>query len=177
MQKFLLLLFISAVSLRAETPWPGIAYKEVRAYAWDPDPRLTMDKPFPHLLIHDDMSFADDVLNKDGALLSASQVKRLLTAEAHRWKERGKAACYEPHNAFVFFDANHQPVAYLELCLDCLGARTSPRDQECDPDFIALAALCHELKLPFGESKTLKKYRKSVGWVLRGDPLPPAATK
>jgi len=35
------------------------------------------------------------------------------------------AACYEPRHAFIFYDAHHKAIAYLEICLDCYNYRAT----------------------------------------------------
>jgi hypothetical protein len=141
-----------------------------------------MDRPEKfedELLIRDDFSFANGAINPKGKLLTKAQVKRLLAAEKRRYKERAKAACYSPHNAFVFYDRVHKPVAWLEVCLDCLGARSFPADHGFDPDYIAIAKLCAEIGLPFGNTKDLKEYIANTGWVLEPEnyPMPPGFRK
>jgi len=80
---------------------------------------------------------------------------------------RPKAACYVPHNAFVFYDKEHQPVAFLEICFDCLGDRSGPAlKADGDPDFIALAKIFSELKLPFGRFKTFAEFRENTAPIL-----------
>ncbi len=117
-------------------------------------------------LIREDMTFVNGVINKDGALLSAQQVKRLLKAEARRRAPRGVAGCYSPHNAFVFYNAEKKPVAFLEICFDCIGSRTVPEDAQCDPDFYALAVLCSELKLPYGRHRTPKEVQAAFDFAV-----------
>jgi hypothetical protein len=117
-------------------------------------------------MIHKDMTLPEGVINKDGALLNAQQVKRLLKAEARRFRSRGVAGCYSPHNAFVFYDAEKRPVAFLEICFDCIGSRTVPEDAQCDPDFHALAVLFSELKLPLGRPQNPKQVQEAFNFTL-----------
>lgn len=151
---------LAAVSLFAAEPWPGVQYTEVRAFAWDLKTREDS-------LIRDDFTLVDGVINKDGAVLNADQTKRLLAAQARRFEPRPLAGCYIPHNAFVFYNAEKKPVAFLEICFDCLGNRSQPADAKCDPDFIALVRIFDELKLPFGSSKTVKDYISEKAWILQ----------
>lgn len=140
-------------------PLPAIQYSGMEIADW----MRPFAQPFAHgWLIRPDMTFAHGVINKDGALLSAKQISRLLRAESRRFQPRAVAGCYSPHNAFVFYDAEKQPVAFLEICFDCMGARASPEDPGFDPDYYALAVLCAELKLPIGiEHTTAKQVRDS----------------
>jgi len=156
-----LLFFLSSIPLFAAAPWPGVKYTEVRAYAWSDA------IPSDILLIKPDWSFVDGVLNKEGALLNARQTKSLLAAESRRRIDRGVAGCYAPHNAFVFYNAEKKPVAFLEICFDCFGSRCSPVDEEGDPDFGALATIFSELKLPIGKRASLNEVRESWRTELR----------
>ena len=160
MNRIFLILLLSTVSLFANAPWPGVNYMEVRAFAWGP--RVTQSKS----PIRADRTFEEGVMNKDGVLLNDQQVKRLLAAQARRYTSRGKVACYSPHNAFVFYNAEKKPVAFLEVCFDCVGARMNPADEGCDPDFVALATLCAELKLPFGDYKSVEEFKKAFDRLL-----------
>jgi len=124
-------------------------------------------------LIREDMTFLGRVINQNGAPLNAQQVKRLLKAESRRFQPRGVAGCYIPHNAFVFYDAEKKPVAFLEICFDCLGARVIPEDPGFDPDYFALAVLCTELKLPLGfHNKTAKMVRNRLQWSIDPSKVP-----
>ena len=132
MKLSLFLFLLSAAFVSAAAPWPGVQYAEVRAFAWDASVS-------PEELIRADMSFADGVINKDGTRLSDAQVKRLLRAEAHPLAVPRTPGCYNPHNAFVFYNARKKPVAFLEICFDCTISRTYPEDPDGDPDLVALA--------------------------------------
>lgn len=159
--KLLFLSFLlSTVSLLGADPWPGVEYAEVRAFVWEPT-----KTPANEALILDDFTFIAGVINKEGSPLTAEQVQRLFQAQSRRYAERRVAGCYRPHNAFVFYDAQKKPVAFLEICFDCLGARSRPRDKEADPDFVALATIFEELKLPFGEYKTVQEFQTKTAWM------------
>ena len=170
MKHTLLAILLAAASLFAGEPWPGVPYTEVRAFAWD-------GKIETQRLIGDDFTFVEGVIDKEGAVLSANQIKRLLTAQARRYKERSFAACYSPHNAFVFYNAEKKPVAFLEICFECLGNRSNPADEKSDPDFVALGKICEELKLPFGHHNTLASLQKKVRWLGQSDEDEPARKK
>jgi len=167
MKPLLLLFLMSMVSLCAgEPPWPRVPYREVRAFAWDPAKTPNIDEQ----VIRADMSFVEGVIDKEGVVLNADQVKRLLKAETHRFADRPVAGCYMPHNAFVFYNADKKPVAFLEVCFDCLGARTNPVDANCDPDFYALAKICAELRIPFGRHKSVEDFEKGAAEILGPPP-------
>lgn len=150
-----------AVGLTADSAdWPGIAYAEVRAYAWPLD--LNVDE-----VILDGLKVRPGALKKSGAVLSPEQTTRLLAAQKRKVMARPKAGCYVPHNAFVFYNAQRQPVAFLEICFDCLGDRSAPAlPADGDPDFLALAKIFSELQLPFGRFKTFAEFRQNTAPIL-----------
>lgn len=163
---------LSIATLFAGIPNPVAPSEETTVFHW-------VKAFFPwEELIRDDMTFAAGVINKDGALLNEKQVQRLLKAESRRFQKRGVAGCYFPHNAFVFYDAKGKPVAFLEICFDCMGARAIPEDQGFDPDYPTLAVICNELKLPLGwENKSVKQVQERFGWLTHSVKMPSSRKK
>ena len=134
----------------AAEEWPGVKFAEVRAYAWPDDGKHVEED-----VILKDMALKEGVINKDGAELSTEQVKTLLAAVTGKHPEYGVAACYMPHNAFVFYDADKKPVAFVEICFDCRGLRVMPNGATKPVDLVALATIFKELKLPTGSKSEL----------------------
>lgn len=147
MKQVLLFLLLSVASAFADTTWPGVKYTEVRAYAWDVHRKGSGSLDG---VIRDDMTFEAGVLNKDGAKLSPEQVKRLLAAVTGEHDPHPTPGCYNPHNAFVFYNADKKPVAFVEICFDCLIYRISPDDPVPGIDLLSLAVIFTEHKLPVG---------------------------
>jgi hypothetical protein len=133
--------------------WPALPYTEVRAYAWRVDPAKEGRVILPGIKVR------EDVINKDGAVLSPDQIKRLQAAVTGDHPEHGLLRCYTPRNAFVFYDSGKRPVAYVEICFDCVGSRTEPETPAKWKDFPALAKIFVELKLPIGKSGDLEKFK------------------
>ena len=133
--------------------WPALPYTEVRAYAWRVDPGNGGSVILPGMKVR------KDVINKDGAALSPDQTKRLQAAVTGDHPEHGLLRCYTPRNAFVFYDSGKRPVAYVEICFDCVGSRTEPETPAKWKDFPALAKIFVELKLPIGKSGDLEKFK------------------
>ena len=156
---FLFVVLLSLVRPGRAGDWPGVPYTEIRAYAWP----LEQNE---EAVILPGLELRTNTLKNSGALLSADQAARLLTAQERRAASRPQAACYVPHNAFVFYDAGHKPVAFLEICFDCLGTRLFPADAKSDPNFIALAKIFSELKLPFGRFKSFAEFRTNTAPIL-----------
>lgn len=145
---FLMLVLTSA--LFAEEEWPNVKFTEVRAYAWPDDGKHKQEK-----LILDDMSLKAGVINEKGAVLSAEQVQTLLAAVRGVHPEFAMAACYIPHNAFIFYN-DKKPVAFIEICFDCRGYRFNPYRVPKFYDLNAMAKLFEALKLPIGDYKQLE---------------------
>ena len=155
MKRAILLLLLSALSLFAGEPWPGVQFTEVRAYAW-PSDKGTEAVIFPG------MTLKPGVINKDGALLTAQQVKRLLAAVTGQHPWYPIMACHIPHNAFVFYDAAKKPVAGVEICFKCFNCRVEPEGNSRFLDFVTLASLFSEHNLPIGEFPDLAAFKKKL---------------
>lgn len=154
LQRIFLFLHFSTLSLiAADKPWPGVEYTEVRAYAWPKEARTPLVKK-------DDMSLQPGMLNPQGALLTADQVKRLLAAVTGKHPEYDGFRCYLPHNALIFYNAKKEPVAFIEICFDCLRHHSFPAGAATNFDMAALATLFHEHRLPFGEESSLEAFKK-----------------
>jgi hypothetical protein len=156
MKHAVFLLLLSALSLLADEKWPGVAFTEVRAYAWKPS--KTDDA---EALILEDKSFVPGVINPEGAFLTPEEVKQLFAAITGRHQGYFGLTCYLPHNAFVFYDAAKKPVAFYEVCFTCLGHRAEPRKGlAANINFPALAAIFAAHKLPFGSGKDAAEFKK-----------------
>jgi hypothetical protein len=152
-------LLLTGVSARA-SDWPGVAYVEVRAFAYN-------KRGFPDLPIVKNGRLSRTILRKQGVVLSSEQVKALLAAvTGERPRPETEIMCFDPRHAFVFFDTAKKPVAWVELCFECWGARAEPHPKGQVYDIEALAKLAFDLKLPLvppsGEiTKTIESIRKS----------------
>lgn len=138
--------------------FPGTAFASVAAFSFGRNQDL-----FPNgcEVLTPEGTLCPDV-SAPGVTLSAAQSARLLglirSAESTEVGDAGQrihrpfSRCIEPHLAFVFFDAEHAPVALLEASLYCNGWRSTPaapgvygamRLAEQD----AIVGLCEELGL------------------------------
>jgi len=142
-----------AVSLVADTSWPGVQFAEVRAFAW-PDDKVTTAVILPG------MALKPGAINKKGSILTPDQTNRLLTAVTGKHSEYGGSRCHIPHNAFVFYDSTKKPVAFVEVCFECLTTRLEPRGAAEFPDVVNLARIFDEVKLPMGAYRNLKAFLK-----------------
>jgi hypothetical protein len=147
---FVLLFFV--VSAFAAEPWPGVAYDRVVGYTFvnehPKDDVLT-------LLRGAKLNAAQLKEFKTAEMaLSAAQSTRLITAASTSQVRTPGAACYVPHNIFVFYDRAGNPVAAIELCFSCNHVHAIPaREVDWTADWAALAKLSWELGLGFGSSK------------------------
>ncbi|WP_265594494.1 hypothetical protein [Haloferula sp. BvORR071] len=148
----LALLLLSRGAFAAEE-WTGLPFAEVRAYAWPADTNGRQ-------VILPGIKLREDVLNKEGALLNDDQIKRLQAAVTGKHTQHALMRCYSPHNAFVFYDSAKKPVAFVEICFDCLGTATQPKSSAEWKDFPGLAKIFFELKLPVGHWPSLEKFNQ-----------------
>lgn len=153
---FLVLVMFSVISFAGEKAWPGVDFTEVKAYHWPVkmDTKSLIDKKFKLL---------KGVVNPKGIVLSKEQVTMLRKSAIGKHPAHPAAACYIPHNLFVFYK-DKKPVAYLEICFDCLGYRTYPESKSENLDVLTIAKICQQLKIPFGKYKnieTLQKFLKN----------------
>ncbi len=153
MNRAILILLLSSLSLFADNSWPPVEFTEVRAYAW-PDDKQT------EAVILPGMKLKPGAINADGAVLTPQQTKRLLAAIAYGHPDHPIASCHIPHNAFVFYDATKKPVAFVEICFGCLSYRAEPRRSGKPLALVSLASIFAEHKLPMGEYPTLEAFKK-----------------
>jgi len=169
MTRAIFLLLLSSLSLFADEKWPGVPFAEVRAYSWPADKET-------EAVILPDKSLMPGVLNKQGAPLTREQVKHLRAAVTGKHSDLPVAACYVPHNAFVFYDASKKPVAFVEVCFTCLGYRAEPKTDAENFDLLALAKIFGEHRLPMGEYRDFQSFRKAFGTIVN-DKLPKEAPR
>jgi hypothetical protein len=155
MKRFFLLLVVWSQSLAAAEPWPGVKFAEVRAYAWP------ADKP-AFAVILEGMELAEGVINKDGAVLTAEQTKQVISAVTGDRPAYPVAACHTPHNAFVFYDVDKKPVAFVEICFKCNSRRMSPKGNTRYVDLVALASGFEAHQLPIGKYQTAADYEAAL---------------
>jgi hypothetical protein len=139
---FLIISLWSAQSPADELQWPGVPYSYVKGYFYYP-----MDNLEKSIL-------RDGWLNATVEKLipiSGSEVQALRDAIVPRpQKPQWPASCYEPHHAFIFFDAaGRKPVAHVEICFLCKQAYAlPPLPNEKIWGIASLERLCKKLGLP-----------------------------
>ena len=145
---FLLSLFLT-IAHAAEQPkaWPNVPFKHVVAYCYDfsQDTRGS-DITFPDGSLHKGVIRATTVRLTEPQV---QQVVGLLTKVSE--EEDGEADCYEPHHAFVFYDADWKVVASIDVCFLCEDYIARPKGVSENIDLAALEKFCRGLGLPVFE--------------------------
>lgn len=159
----LLGLLLSSLPAFAAEKWPDVPFNEVRAYAWAADTETDA-------VILPDKSLMPGVLDEKGVLLTSQEVRRLRAAVTGRHADHPVAACYTPHNAFVFYDAKGKPVAFVEVCFTCLLYRAEPAGTAKNFDLLALARIFSAHRVPMGEYRDLQAFRKAFAAAWESNP-------
>lgn len=87
-------------------------------------------------------------LPKDGVELSPAQIAHFLRATTTAEHPGPHAACFYPHHALVFFDADEKIIGHYTICFLCLGYHSSIGQFVSEPDYDDLHRLIASLQLP-----------------------------
>jgi hypothetical protein len=124
------------------TNWPPVGYTQVRAYLYNLDgvdaaPILEKGK------------LAASVTNRKGVALTKAQIAvvQKAVADFHPHTLEFVAGCYRPRHGFVYYDTDHRPVGFVEICFSCRGYRTSPPSTG-PMDLETLEKLFRDLNIP-----------------------------
>jgi hypothetical protein len=136
------LMLLACGPLAAASSWPAKSYVEVRAYAYNAGGDIAQP-------IVKKGRLDRSVVNKRGVVLTPEQANRLIAAVTGKRPEpEWVAACFNPRHAFVFYDTDRKPIAWVELCFECGNAEAEPYQKGQVYDVSALENLARELKLP-----------------------------
>ncbi len=136
--------------------FPGVAFAEVRAYAFD---LRVAEMPVCGMPLDADGTLCDTV-EQPGVVLSPAQTKLLVGMLKKKSTWGSGSSCFLPHHGFVFYDAEGVPVAEISLCFMCEMMATAPgipgakklgtqNDYGLNAKSTAqLRGLCRELGLP-----------------------------
>ncbi|MFC7339073.1 hypothetical protein ACFQY0_17905 [Haloferula chungangensis] len=147
--KTLLFLLFTLTVLHAEDHWPAKPYAHVVAYCYDftKDPRGTS-------IIFKDGTHHAGIIAPFTLLLDAKQRSKLDTLLNTPFKGvPGDVDCYDPHHAFVFYDAKWKPIAWIDICFLCDNFSAVPNLPNAPIDLPRLERFVRELSLPFFESE------------------------
>ena len=147
MKTLIALLFLALAQGDEESKlWPKEPFKHVIAYCYDlyQDPRGSAIT-FPDGSLHRGVIRATTVRLTDA---QAKKLRRLLSDDSGG---RGDVNDYEPHHAFVFYDADWKVTASIDICFLCDDYIERPKGASEAIDLKALEAFCREVGLPMHE--------------------------
>lgn len=133
-----------------EKLWPEKPFEYVVAYCYNPfyDNRGTA-------ITYDDGSIHEGVIRSTTVRLSPDQtsaLRKILSTDMD--SERVGALCYDPHHAFVFYDAEWKVTASIDICFLCSDYRSRPVGTSDKVDLDALKAFCIKIGLPVLKSSS-----------------------
>ncbi len=131
--------------------WPPAAFASVRAFVYDCDADQSVG------FFQKDGRLAKGIINGPGALLTASQVSRLMLALTTETVRKHRTACYLPHHAFVFYDDSGRIVAHTEICFTCTIQRSFPAGLPRHIDFQTVWDILREAGVPCGDGSQFYK--------------------
>jgi hypothetical protein len=123
--------------------WGFLKFAEVKAYRTNWRDEYSRD-----LIVNDRGRLNPARYPKEGIPLGASQVNQLRKAVTGSHKPHNRAYCFNPHHAFVFYDASGKIVGNIDICFSCLNYHAVPKGFAEDWDLRALKKLFEELGIP-----------------------------
>lgn len=98
--------------------------------------------------------------------LAAETARRVVGAALDRKARHPVRECYEPHHVFVFYSAENEPAAAVEVCLTCKRIRVAPGEVNTldlygdheTADLNTLAKVLDEAGLPLTPFKSWQEY-------------------
>lgn len=141
--------------------WPAEAFTRVEAYCYD----YTQDQRGASITFLDGSLHRGVIVSKAVKLDDAQilKLRKLLTEESE--EEFGEVDCYDPHHAFVFYDAEGKVLASVDICFLCESYEARPKKAASNADLIALEKFCRDLGLPMLENPAAytKLFKKEQG--------------
>ena len=126
----------------ARKEWPPAGAAEARAFLYNLDGRSSQG-----LVIGDSLN--STVVNNPGVTLTPEQISRLTHALTDPLPAQPQPDCLpQPRHGVVFYDSQHKPIAWAELCFECRLYRLSSGETRKPVNWDALKALFLELGLP-----------------------------
>jgi hypothetical protein len=142
----------------ADARWPALEFAHVVAFCYDfsQDARGTS-------IVFPDKSLHRGIIRSTTSRLIPKQITELRKILSTEWEgESGESDCYDPHHAFVFYDAEWKPVAWIDICFLCEGFTSHPAGVREKIDLDSLHKLLEEIGLPIHENSQdyTKLYRQ-----------------
>jgi hypothetical protein len=112
--------------------WPYKDFVYVKAYLYNLENELfgnhAIIKRSKSSTNKEDEYVLDGTVVGEGVLLDKRQVETIVTITNKDVDGliEGLSKSYIPHHAFVFYDNDHKPAAYITLCFDCEALRVFP---------------------------------------------------
>lgn len=112
------------VEVPGDDLWPYREFAYANAYLYNLDNKLRGK----HAVVKNNK--LDPTIVGEGVRLTPPQVEAVvrLTNKDIGGLIQGLSKSYIPHHGIVFFDKNHQPVAYITFCFDCEALRLHPQN-------------------------------------------------
>ncbi len=130
-------------------PWPGVEFAHVAAYCYD----YTRDER-GFSIVFKDRTLHKGIIQATTVRLSPPQIETLRTLVATESDEDGEVECYDPHHAFVFYDRDWKPVAWIDICFSCDDWSAVPGEGVAEIiDLQKLKGFCREIGLPVFEDE------------------------
>lgn len=134
----------------AKKLWPEKPFEHVVAYCYNPfyDTRGTA-------ITFDDGSIHEGVIRSTTVRLDPAQtstLRKMLSTDTDA--EHGGLLCYDPHHAFVFYDAEWKVAASIDICFLCSDYRSRPEGTSDKVDIEALKEFCAKIGLPILKSSS-----------------------
>lgn len=144
-----LLLLLTLTALQAKDSWPPKPFTHVVAYCYD----YTKDPRGVSIIFKDGTHHAG-IIAPYTRRLNDGQTKRLLKLlNTQVDYPYGDVDCYDPHHAFVFYDAQWTPVAWIDICFECEDYHPIPKLTIDEANLPALMKFVKDMKLPYFEKE------------------------
>jgi hypothetical protein len=149
----ILIALLSITLARAEDAnkfWPSETFKHVVAYCYDfsKDSRGSAIT-FPDGSLHKGVIRATTVRLEE---LQVSKLRSLISTDSDT--EHRNVDCYDPHHAFVFYDAEWKVIASVDVCFLCDDYQARPMGISKSIDLAALETFTRNLGLPMLEESS-----------------------
>ena len=127
----------------AKLEWPMEGVAEVRAYRTN-----WADEFGRELILTEKGELNVNRIPQKGVALNAKQMAKLNQVITGKHPEQPSASCFNPHHAFVFFDAEGKILGRIDICFKCGNYNSSHRGFSSSLDFQGLRELFGELDIP-----------------------------
>ena len=128
---------------QAALSWPIEGVAEIRAYRVD-----WADKHNQEGILTTEGELRNERLPQEGVALNAKQSAKLHQVIMGEHPAHPPVDCYNPHHAFVFFDAEEKILGSVDICFMCSDYVSSHDGFARHLDYAGLRKLFTELEIP-----------------------------